>query len=62
MVFVRPDGTADDWIESDLWHSALGMPGVTVVVKNAGDAPLSDVVLTDRLPVGFAASGLVAVE
>jgi hypothetical protein len=36
VVFVRPDGIADDWIESDLWHTALRMPGVTVVADRGG--------------------------
>jgi hypothetical protein len=36
VVFVRPDGTADDWIATDLWTTASAMPGVKVIVDRGG--------------------------
>jgi hypothetical protein len=31
VVFVRPQGTSDDWDDTDLRRSAAGIPGVTVM-------------------------------
>jgi hypothetical protein len=50
VVFVRPEGTAEDWIESDLWNTAHGMSGVKVFADPGGRE-------TDRF--GALASGTV---
>jgi len=31
VAFVLPDGTGDDWRDTDLWQSAEAIPGVSVV-------------------------------
>jgi hypothetical protein len=30
VVFFQPQGTAKDWTQTDLWHSAMAIPGVSV--------------------------------
>jgi hypothetical protein len=30
VLFVQPEGFADDWTQTDLWQSAAAVPGVTV--------------------------------
>jgi len=50
VVFVRPDGTAEDWIETDLWNTAQKMTGVKVFTDQGGRE-------TDRF--GALASGTV---
>ena len=30
VMFIRPAGTGKDWVESDLWRKAAGIPGVIV--------------------------------
>ena len=37
VVFVRPDGVADDWERTELWRSAAAIPGVTVAIDEHGD-------------------------
>jgi hypothetical protein len=32
VVFVRPDGVGDDWLDSDTWRRAREMPAVAVHV------------------------------
>ena len=34
VAFVLPDGTGEDWNDTDLWHSAEAIPGVTVVADH----------------------------
>jgi hypothetical protein len=36
VIFIRPAGTAEDWTQTDLWHDASIIPGVTVHTDNAG--------------------------
>jgi hypothetical protein len=36
VLFLRPDGFADGWEHTDLWHSAAVLPGVTVVLDRGG--------------------------
>ena len=36
VVFVRPAGTSEDWVKTDLWRRANSIPGVTVHFDNAG--------------------------
>jgi len=36
IVFVRPEGTSDDWIEGDLLRAATAIPGLRVVVDRGG--------------------------
>jgi hypothetical protein len=50
IVFVRPEGTAEDWIETGLWNTARNMPGVKVIADQGGRE-------TDRF--GALASGTV---
>src|SRR5262249_41378023 len=50
LVFVRPEGTSEDWIETDLWNTAQRMAGVKVFVDQGGRE-------TDRF--GALASGTV---
>jgi hypothetical protein len=35
VIFIRPAGTAEDWIQTDLWRKASAIPGVTVHADNA---------------------------
>jgi hypothetical protein len=36
VVFIKPAGTASTWDDTDLWHSAERIPGVTVVRDDDG--------------------------
>ena len=36
VLFYVPDEGSDDWTETDLWHSAVGIPGVRVLADPAG--------------------------
>ena len=36
VVFVRPEGTAETWERTDLWHDAAQIPGVTVMEDPGG--------------------------
>jgi hypothetical protein len=36
VVFIKPAGTGDDWDDTDLWHTAQGIPGVTPVRDDDG--------------------------
>ena len=37
-LFVKPAGSSDDWEKTDLWQSAVSIPGVTVVVDDGAEA------------------------
>jgi hypothetical protein len=34
VIFIRPVGMAEDWIQTDLWRKASAIPGVTVHADN----------------------------
>jgi hypothetical protein len=34
IVFVQPQGLAEDWVKSDLWRKASAISGVTVEIDN----------------------------
>ena len=36
VLFLKPDGFADDWAKSDLWRTAAALPDVTVVRDDDG--------------------------
>jgi hypothetical protein len=36
VVFIRPEGTAADWMKTDLWKKAAAIPGVSVHCDNDG--------------------------
>lgn len=36
VLFLKPEGVADDWEKSDLWQSAADIPGVNVVQDTDG--------------------------
>jgi hypothetical protein len=36
VLFVRPPGFSDGWVQSDLWASAAAIPGVTPVLDDGG--------------------------
>ena len=36
VLFVRPDETSPDWDRTDLWRSAVAIPGVTVLEDEEG--------------------------
>jgi hypothetical protein len=36
VLFLRPAGFSDDWEKTDLWQTAAGIPGVSVVVDDGG--------------------------
>jgi hypothetical protein len=36
VLFLRPDGSDDDWERTDLWRSAAEIPGVQVVTDEGG--------------------------
>lgn len=31
VVFLQPEGVAEDWVKTDLWNKAKGIPGVVVI-------------------------------
>jgi hypothetical protein len=37
VLFVRPRGFSDSWVQTDLWESAAAIPGVTPVLDDNGD-------------------------
>lgn len=37
-LFVKPEGSSDDWEKTDLWQSAASIPGVSVVVDDGVEA------------------------
>lgn len=38
VLFVKPEGSADDWEKTDLWQSAASIPGVHVLVDDGAEA------------------------
>ena len=36
VVFLKPEGFSEDWVESDLWRAAHALPGVTTVADEDG--------------------------
>ena len=36
VVFIRPQGQAEDWVKTDLWASAAIIPGVDVSIDDEG--------------------------
>jgi hypothetical protein len=36
VLFVKPQGFSDGWVQSDLWESAAAIPGVTPVMDDGG--------------------------
>ena len=36
VVFLKPQGFANDWVQSDLWKAAAAIPGVTLVRDDDG--------------------------
>jgi hypothetical protein len=36
VLFVKPRGFSDGWVQSDLWESAAAIPGVTPVLDDGG--------------------------
>jgi hypothetical protein len=36
VLFVKPQGFSDEWVQSDLWASAAAIPGVTPVMDDGG--------------------------
>jgi hypothetical protein len=36
VIFLKPAGFADEWVESDLWHRATRLPDVTVLQDDEG--------------------------
>jgi hypothetical protein len=36
VVFLKPEGFSDDWVQSDLWKTAASIPGVTLVRDDDG--------------------------
>jgi hypothetical protein len=37
VLFVKPQGFSDEWVQSELWASAAAIPGVTPVMDDGGD-------------------------
>lgn len=37
-LFVKPEGTSEDWEKTDLWRSAIEIPGVEVVMDDGKEA------------------------
>ena len=37
VLFVKPRGFSDAWVQTDLWESAAAIPGVTPVLDDDGD-------------------------
>ena len=35
-LYLKPEGSSDDWEKTDLWQSAASIPGVNVVVDDGG--------------------------
>src|SRR4029077_14987733 len=36
VLFLKPEGFANEWVETDLWKTAASMPGVTLVRDEDG--------------------------
>jgi hypothetical protein len=36
VLFIRPEGVADAWVETDLWRTAAAIPGVTMHRDDTG--------------------------
>jgi hypothetical protein len=36
VLFVKPAGFSDEWVQTDLWESAAAIPGVTPVMDDGG--------------------------
>jgi hypothetical protein len=36
VLFVKPQGFSDEWVQSDLWESAAAIPGVTPLMDDGG--------------------------
>ena len=36
VLFLKPEGFADEWVQSDLWRTAAAIPGVTLIRDDDG--------------------------
>lgn len=36
VLFIQPEGVAEDWVKTDLWRTASAIPGVTVSIDHDG--------------------------
>src|SRR6185369_8337902 len=50
-LFVKPEGTSEDWEKTDLWRSAADIPGVEVVVDDGKEARLFNAVTSGQTVV-----------
>jgi hypothetical protein len=40
VLFLKPDGFTEDWLQSDLWRTAASLPDTTVVRDDNGEEAL----------------------
>lgn len=58
--FIQPEGLAEDWVKTDLWHAAAAIPGVQVNVDLEGEqARRFQAVTSGQTLLYDAAGGLV---
>jgi hypothetical protein len=36
VLFIQPEGVAEDWVKTDLWNTAAAIPGVTASIDHEG--------------------------
>jgi len=67
VVFLQPSGVNDDWVQTDLWHRAIGIPGVSVrsdhdgvEARRFGVATSGEALLYDRAGRLIFAGGITA--
>jgi len=57
VVFMRYDGTSEDWARTDLWEQAASIPGVQVIADEAGQLARQFAVSTSGDTVVYGTNG-----
>ncbi len=57
VLFIQPEGVAEDWVKTDLWHAAAAIPGVKVGIDYEGQEARRFQAITSGQTLLYAAAG-----
>lgn len=60
--FIRPEGMAEEWVKTDLWHAASAIPGVQVHVDHDGKEARSFQAATSGQTLLYDAAGALVFQ